>query len=83
MVRVITAGGTARLVLDGPSRGAEDADALASGLRRCAEDGVEELLISIPGGEGGWRELVEGGVAAAPDPLRIWLSVGESEPALR
>jgi hypothetical protein len=83
MVQVITAGGTARLVLDGPSCEAEDADALASSLRRCAEDGVEELLISIPGREGGWRELVEGGIATAPDPLRIWLAVGETEPALR
>ena len=79
MVRVITAGETARVVLDGPTCGTEDADALASGLRRCADEGVEELLISIPE-RGGWRELVEGGVADAPDPLRIWLAVGETDP---
>lgn len=79
MVRVITAGGTARVVLDGPASGAEDVSALVAGIRRCAENGVEELLITVPDLQHGWLEVIEGGIAGSPDPLRIWLAVGDPE----
>ena len=46
MVRVITAGGTARVVLEDQASDAEDVDALVAGVWRCAHAGVEELLIT-------------------------------------
>jgi hypothetical protein len=79
MVRVITAGDTARVVLDGPTSGPEDVTALVDGIRRCAEDGVEELLITVPDLQHGWLDVVEGAIAGSPDPLRIWLAVGDPE----
>jgi len=77
MVRVITAGGTARVVLGGPTSVPEDVTALVNGIRRCAEDGVEELLITVPDLKHGWLEVIEGAIADSPDPLRIWLAVGD------
>jgi hypothetical protein len=77
MVRVITTGETARVVLDGTASGVEDVDALIAGIRRCADTGIEELLIAVPDLEHGWLEIIEGGLAAAPELLRIWLAVGD------
>jgi hypothetical protein len=81
MVRVITAGETARVEFEGPASGAGDIDALVAGIQRCADDGVEELLITVPELAHGWLELVEDGIADAPDPIRIWLAVGDPETA--
>jgi hypothetical protein len=77
MVRVITAGETARVVLDGSTSGAEDVTALVAGIRRCTANGIEELLITVPELEHGWLEVIEEGIAGSPDPLRIWLAVGD------
>jgi hypothetical protein len=79
MVRVITAGETARVVLGGPTSRREDVNALIAGIRHCAEDGVEELLITVPDLGLRWLEIIEGGIAGSPDPLRIWLAVGDPE----
>jgi hypothetical protein len=79
MVRVITAGETARVVLDGPTSSPEDVNDLVAGIRRCADDGVEELLITVLELDHGWLNVIEEGLAGAPDPLRIWLAVGDPE----
>ncbi len=77
MVRVITTGGTARVVLEGKVSDARDMGAVVAGIQHCADAGVEELLISIPESEPGWLEILQHALIGTPDPLRIWVAVGD------
>ena len=79
MVRVISAGGTARVVLDRVAS-RPDVDDVVAGVRHCAAIGVEELVIAIPEYERGWLEVLEEALVETPDPLRIWVAVGDTGP---
>jgi hypothetical protein len=80
MVRVITAGETARVVLaERSASGARDVGDVVAGVRHCADIGVEELVIALPELERGWLEDLEVALRETPDPLRIWVAVGDAE----
>jgi hypothetical protein len=77
MVRVITAGETARVVLaERSTSGARDVGDVVAGVRHCADVGVEELVIALPELEREWLEDLQVALEGTPDPLRIWVSVG-------
>jgi hypothetical protein len=80
MVRVITTGGTARVLLDGKVSDGDDMDEVVAGIRQCADEGVQELLINVPEFEPGWLEILEEALIDSPDLLRIWVAVGDSNP---
>jgi hypothetical protein len=80
MIRVIKAGGTARVMLEGQAPGRADLGSLVAGLQRCADSGVQELLIAVPEAEDGWLEILEEALVDAPSPLRIWVSLGDPDP---
>jgi hypothetical protein len=80
MVRVITNGGTARIVLERSVRGSDQMGEVVAGVRDCADAGVEELMIAVPEAERGWLEILEEALIDTPDPLRIWVAVGEPDP---
>jgi hypothetical protein len=80
MIRVIRAGGTARVMLEGQASGDADLGSLVAGLQRCADSGVEELLIAVPEAKEGWLEILEEALVDAPSPLRIWVSMGDPDP---
>jgi hypothetical protein len=80
MVRVITNGGTARIVLERGVSGSEQMGEVVAGVRDCADAGVEELMISVPEAERGWLDILEEALIDTPDPLRIWVGVGEPDP---
>ena len=80
MVRVITNGGTARIVLERRASGSEQVGAVVAGVLDCADAGVEELVIAVPEVEHGWLEVLEEALLETPDPLRIWVAVGEPDP---
>jgi len=77
MVQVIKTGGTARVVLEDRASETEDVEALVAGVWRCAHAGVEELLITVPSPDPTWLEILQEALADTPDPLRIWVSLGE------
>jgi hypothetical protein len=80
MVRVITAGETARVVLERSSSGARDVGDVVAGVLHCADIGVEELVISLPQLEREWLDDLELALGETPDPLRIWVAVGDPDP---
>ena len=80
MVRVITTGGTARVVLEGRTSGVEAVSDVVAGVQRCVASGVQELLIAVPETERSWLELLEEALIDTPGPLRIWVAVGDSDP---
>jgi hypothetical protein len=80
MVRVITTGETARLVLQRSASGTRDVGDVVAGVRHCADLGVEELLIDLPQLEDEWLEILERALVAEPDAVRIWVAVGEQTP---
>ena len=80
MVRVITTGGTARVVLEGRTCGDETVSDVVAGVQRCAASGVEEFLIAVPETERSWIELLEQALIDTPDPLRIWVAIGDPIP---
>jgi hypothetical protein len=80
MVRVITTGGTARVLLEGRVSDAEDVGDMVAGIQGCADAGVQELLITVPEFEPGWLEILEEALADTPDLLRIWVAVGDPDP---
>jgi hypothetical protein len=77
MVRVIKTGDTARVVLEDRAPETDDVDALVAGVWRCAHAGIEELLIAVPTQDPTWLEILQEALADTPDPLRIWVSLGE------
>jgi hypothetical protein len=79
MVRVITNGGTARIVLERTASGSDELGAVVAGVRDCADAGVEELVIAVPEAEHGWLQVLEEALLDTPDPLRIWVAVGEDD----
>ena len=80
MVRVITTGGTARVVLERAGSGSADVGDLVEGVRQCADAGVEELVIDVPEFQQGFIEVLEEALGDTPDPLRIWVAVGDPDP---
>ena len=79
MVRVISTGGTARVVLDRAAARSRDVDDVVAGVRHAADLGVEELVIAVPEFERGWLAILEDALAETPDPLRIWVAVGDHD----
>jgi hypothetical protein len=77
MVRVITAGETARVVLERSASDTRDVGDVVAGVRRCADLGVEELLIDLPQLEEEWLQVLEQALVGEPDPMRIWVAMGE------
>ena len=80
MIRVIKRGGTARVLLEGKSSGEADLGSLVTGIQRCADAGVQELLITVPEAQDGWLEILEEALVDAPSPLRIWVAIGDPAP---
>lgn len=80
MVRVITTGDTARVVVERNGSGSGDVGDVVAVVRECADRGVEELVIAIPDLGGGWLQVLEEALADTPDPIRIWVSVGDPDP---
>jgi len=78
MVRVTTTGDTGRVELEDRASDTQDVQALVAGVWRCAHAGVEELLITVPYSDPGWIEILQDALADTPDPLRIWVSLGET-----
>jgi hypothetical protein len=37
-------------------------------------------MIAVPEAEQGWLEILEEALMDTPDPLRIWVAVGEPDP---
>jgi hypothetical protein len=79
MVRVITNGDTARIVLERTVSGSDQVGEVVAGVRDCADAGVEELLIAVPQIDERWLEVLEHALTDT-DPLRIWVAVGEPDP---
>ena len=79
MVRVISTGGTARVVLDRAAARSRDVDDVVAGVLHCADLGVEELVIAVPEFERGWLEVLEEALVETPDPLRIWVAIGDHD----
>ena len=79
MVRVISTGGTARVVLDRAGSEPRDVGDVVAGVRHCADIGVQELVIAVPEVEQGWLEVLQQALVSTPDPLRIWVAVGGPE----
>ncbi len=79
-MRVITIGGTARVELDRKASGTQDVGAVVAGVQHCADEGVEELVITVPELEQGWLEILEKALLATPDTLRISVAVGDPGP---
>ncbi len=80
MVRVITTGDTARVVLERGGPGSEDVGDVVAGVQECADAGVEELVIDVPEFEQGFIEILEEALVDTPDPIRIWVAVGDPDP---
>lgn len=80
MVRVITTGGTARIVLERRGSASSEMSEVVAGVLDCADAGVEELVIAVPAAEEGWLEVLEEALVDTPDPLRIWVAVGDDPP---
>ena len=80
MVRVITTGGTARVVLEPGGVRSTDVGDVVEGVRQCADAGVEELVIAVPQFEGGFLHILEEALVDTPDPIRIWVAVGDPDP---
>lgn len=67
-------------MLEGQASGPADLGSLVAGIQRCADAGVEELLIAVPEADDGWLEILEEALIDAPSPLRIWVSMGDPDP---
>jgi len=79
-VRVITNGDTARIVVEERVSGHDQVGEVVAGVRDCADAGVEELVIAVPElGRGWWLEDLELALIDTPDPLRIWVAVGDTD----
>ena len=81
MVRVIPAGETARVVLERSASSARDVGDVVAGVRHCVDIGVEEVVIALPQLERAWLDDLEAALESTPDPLRIWLAVGDTADA--
>ena len=82
MVRVITTGDTARVVLDRGRSLPRDVGEVVASVRQCADAGVAELVIAVPEleqMEQGFLEILEEALVDTPDPLRIWVAVGDPD----
>lgn len=79
MVRVITAGETARVVLRRSNSSSRDVGDVVAGVQHCLDIGVEELVIALPDLEREWLLILEEALDDTPDLIRIWVSVGEPE----
>lgn len=78
-MRVITNGDTARIVVEERVAGHEQVGEVVAGVRDCADAGVEELVIAVPELGQGWLEDLELALIDTPDPLRIWVAVGDTD----
>jgi hypothetical protein len=79
-VRVITNGDTARIVVEERVSGHDQVGEVVAGVRDCADAGVEELVIAVPElGRGWWLEDLELALIDTPEPLRIWVAVGDTD----
>ncbi len=79
MVRVITAGETARVVLRRSNSSSRDVGDVVAGVQHCRDLGVEELVISLPDLEREWLQILEEALDETPDLMRIWVSVGDPD----
>lgn len=77
MVRVITTGGTARMVLARRGSASSEMSEVVAGVLGCVDAGVQELVITVPAVDEGWLEVLEEALVDSPDPLRIWVAVGD------
>lgn len=78
-MRVITSGGTARIVMEERVSRTEQLGEVMAGVLDCADAGVEELVIAVPEFGQGWLEDLEKALIDTPDPLRIWVAVGDTD----
>lgn len=79
-MRVITNGDTARIVVEERVSGHDQVGEVVAGVRDCADAGVEELVIAVPElGRGWWLEDLELALIDTPEPLRIWVAVGDTD----